>query len=487
MMAHPTDSSASRDRRLERRTFLKALLGTTGLVAASSLLAACGQAATPAAPTSAPAAKPTEAAKPAAPAATTAPAAPAAAAPTPAAQVAQPAAAGKPGGRLEMFSWWTTGGEEAGLKAMYAIFEKSHSGVEIVNQAVAGAAGSNAKAVLKTRMQGGDPPDSFQVHMGHELTDGYVAAGQVEPLNDLYKSEGYEQAFPKGVLEIVSANNNYWSVPVNIHRANVLWFNKKVLTDNQINPPETFDDFFNAAEKLKAKGITPLALGDKEPFASAHLFETVLLGVLGPDGYKGLWTGATNWNDAKVTTALENMKKMLAYVNTDHAALTWDQANDQLIQGKAAMTIMGDWVNGDYTQKKFNDYGWTLSPGTKGIFDALSDTFALPKGAKNRDNALDWLKLAGSVEGQDAFNPLKGSIPANINAGKATGYNDYLKATMKDWTSHTIVPSVVHGAAAKDGWAQTYTDAINSFVTKQDVASTQKALAAACTDAGICK
>ena len=84
--------------------------------------------------------------------------------------------AGKPGGRLEMFSWWTTGGEEAGLKAMYAIFEKSHPGVEIVNQAVAGAAGSNAKAVLKTRMQGGDPPDSFQVHMGRELTDGYVAA-----------------------------------------------------------------------------------------------------------------------------------------------------------------------------------------------------------------------------------------------------------------------------------------------------------------------
>src|SRR5688500_10766643 len=364
--------------RLERRAFLRTLLGTTGLAAASTLLAACGGGAAPAgAPAAAPKSdsKPAEAAKPAA---TTA-----------------PAAAGKEGGKLEMFSWWTTGGEEAGLKAMYAIFEKSHPGVEIVNQAVAGAAGSNAKAVLKTRMQGGDPPDSFQVHMGRELTDGYVAANQVEPLNDLYKSEKFEEAFPKGVLEIVSANGNYWSVPVNIHRANVLWFNKKVFSDNQINPPETFDDFFNAAEKLKAKGITPLALGDKEPFASAHLFETVLLGVLGPEAYKGLWTGATRWEDAKVTTALENMKKMLGYINSDHAALTWDQANDQLIQGKAAMTSMGDWVNGDYTQKKFNDYGWTLSPGTKGMFDALSDTFALPKNAKNRENAVDWLKLAG--------------------------------------------------------------------------------------------
>ena len=107
--------------------------------------------------------------------------------------------------------------------------------------------------------------------MGHELTDGYVAAQQVEPLNDLYKSENFEQAFPKGVLDIVSANGSYWSVPVNIHRSNVLWYNKKVLADNKIDPPVTFDDFFAAAEKLKAKGITALVLGDNNPFASFHI------------------------------------------------------------------------------------------------------------------------------------------------------------------------------------------------------------------------
>src|SRR5689334_18791405 len=219
---------------------------TLGLLAVlATILAACGGAAAPSggtAPTAAPAAG--------------------GAAPT-----AAPAAGGQTaaGGKLEMFSWWTTGGEEAGLKAMYELYKKDNPGVEIVNQAVAGAAGSDAKAVLKTRMQGGDPPDAFQVHMGHELTDGYVAAGQVEPLDDLYKSEGWDKAFPQGVLDIVSANGHFWSVPVNIHRANVLWYNKKVFADNNLQPPETFDDFFKVAEALKAKGITPLALGDNNP------------------------------------------------------------------------------------------------------------------------------------------------------------------------------------------------------------------------------
>src|SRR4029078_11988375 len=106
--------------------------------------------------------------------------------------------------------------------------------------------------------------------------------------------------------------------------------------------------------------------------------------------------------------------------------------------------------------------------------------------AKDRDNALAWLKLAGSEAGQDAFNPLKGSIPARTDAGKGD-YDAYLESAITDWKKDTIVPSVVHGAAAKDGWAQAYTDAINSFVTKLDVASTQKALAAACSGACGCQ
>src|SRR5215471_11290265 len=69
-----------------------------------------------------------------------------------AAAVIQPA----PPGRLEIFSWWTTGGEAAGLNALFDMYRAQNPGVEIVNATVAGGAGSNAKAVLKTRMLGGD-------------------------------------------------------------------------------------------------------------------------------------------------------------------------------------------------------------------------------------------------------------------------------------------------------------------------------------------
>ena len=335
-------------------------------------------------------------------------------------------------------------------------------------------------------MLGNDPPGSFQVHMGKELTDTWVTSDYMEPLDALFAQEGWANAFPKGVLDIVSYEGKPYSVPVNIHRANVLWYNKTVFTSNNLKAPTTLDEFFTVADALKAKGITPLALGDVDAFASVQLMETVLLGTLGADGYNGLWTGATDWNSAKVTEALAAYTKMLGYVNSDHSSLSWDQANDLVISGKAAMTIMGDWLEGDNKAKKFTDYGYLPSPGTAGIYDALSDTFGLPKNAPNRDAVVCWLKVVGSKKGQEAFNPLKGSICARSDCD-ASLFDDYLKSAMVDWKKDAIVPSLAHGAAAKQGWLTEISDAVTAFVTDKDAATLQSRLASSCKAAGVCK
>ncbi|HOJ93360.1 MAG TPA: ABC transporter substrate-binding protein [Dictyoglomaceae bacterium] len=378
-------------------------------------------------------------------------------------------------GKVEIFSWWTAGGEAEGLQALLDLYQKKYPGVEVINATVAGGAGANAKAVLKTRMLGGDPPDTFQVHAGHELIDTWVKTGFMESLTSLYKQEGWDKVMPKGILDIVTYNKEYWSVPVNIHRANVLWYNKKIFAENNLTPPKTFDDFFKVADALKAKGITPFVIGTKEGWEAAHIFETVLVGKLGSEGYKGLWTGNTKWSDPKVTDALETFKKMLTYVNSDHSARTWDEACSLIADGTGAMTIMGDWAVGYFYAKDFKDFGWALVPENTGIFDALSDSFGLPKGAKNRTNVINFLKLLGSKEGQEAFNLKKGSIPARTDVDKSK-FPDYQRSCMNDWLKDKIVPSVVHGAAASEGWVTEYKDVISLFIVRPDVKTTQKAL-----------
>lgn len=387
--------------------------------------------------------------------------------------------------KLEMYSWWTAGGEADGLNAMYDIYKKAHPNVQVINATVAGGAGTNAKAVLSTRLAGGDPPDSFQLHAGLEV-EMYQPDQYLQPLDSLYTSEGWDKAFPKDLISLLKYQEHFWGVPVNIHRANVLWYNEQVFADNGLTPPANWDEFFETAEALTAKGIVPLVIGTKEGWEAGHTFETILVATLGAEGYRGLWTGKTAWTDPKVTEALEIFARAMTYANSDHSALTWSDAAQYLVDGKGAMHIMGDWTDGWFTSKGFTGYGWAPVPGTQGIFDALSDSFAAAKGAKNQENMMNWLKVAGSKAGQEAFNPKKGSICARTDCNPSL-FNPYLQSAMKDWASDAIVPSVAHGAAAVEKWATAYKDVLNTFATTGDVATAQNDLQKLCQENGACK
>ncbi|GAH04589.1 unnamed protein product, partial [marine sediment metagenome] len=290
----------------------------------------------------------------------------------------------KVSGQVEVFSWWTAGGEAEGLQAMIDIFEEKYPDVEFINATVAGGAGFEAKPVLISRLTGGDPPDSFQVHAGHELIDTWGVGDYLEPVNFIFEEEGWYDVYPEDIISILSMGDDILSVPVNIHRSNVLWYNKAVFEDNGIEAPTTFDEFFAAADALEAAGITPLALGDTGIWAAVHLFENVLLGVVGSDDYIGLMDGSVRWDSDEVKEAIQIFVDLLDHVNDDHSALGWDEAAQYVIDGTAACTVMGDWAHGYFMAKGLTpgvEYGYVPSPGTSGIFMALSDTFCLPADA----------------------------------------------------------------------------------------------------------
>src|SRR2546428_13233780 len=204
------------------------------------------------------------------------------------------------GGKLEIFSWWTWGREADGLHAVFEIFRQRFPDVEIVNAAIAGGTPEDAVAILKARMQRGSPPDSFQAHGGEELASAWVVTGHMEPITQLFESEGWLAVFPRNLVNIVTYQGDQYSVPVSVHRGNVLWYNKKIFDDNKLAAPTTWDEFFTVPAAPKAKGITPLALGDQNKWEAAPLLEEVLPGALGPPGYAGPGTGKTSWTGGTV-------------------------------------------------------------------------------------------------------------------------------------------------------------------------------------------
>src|SRR5690606_35267960 len=152
---------------------------------------------------------------------------------------------------------------------------EQHPDVEFINGAVAGGAGSAAKDLLQSRLQAQDPPDTFQAHASAELQD-YIDAAQIEDVSSLYDEFGLNDVFPADLVDrLKSEDGAIYSIPSNIHRANVVWANPAVLEANGIDPAATYADldaWMADLDKLQAAGVTPLSVATT--WTQVHLLET---------------------------------------------------------------------------------------------------------------------------------------------------------------------------------------------------------------------
>jgi glucose/mannose transport system substrate-binding protein len=296
---------------------------------------------------------------------------------------------------------------------------------------------------------------------------------------------------PKGLVDMMTKDGQIYGVLAGVHRGNGLWYNKKLVEKAGVTVGATMtpDEFLAAAEKLKAAGVTPLCVGDSGIWATAQLFENTLLGVIGPEKYAGLWDGSTSFADPDVKKAMETYGKMLAYQNDDHSALSWDQAVKKLMEGGCAFSSMGDWAYGEFVNAKMKDnvdFGWVSHPGTAGSFMIVADGFGLANKAPHPEQTKNWLRAIGSKAGQEAFNPLKGSIPARTDVDRAK-FGPYHNWSMDSFAKDALVPSVVHGSAAPADFQQALNDAVTSFVVDKNVDAFSAALVAGAKSSGFGK
>ncbi|WDL95665.1 ABC transporter substrate-binding protein [Alicyclobacillus sp. ALC3] len=385
--------------------------------------------------------------------------------------------------KVDIFSWWTGVASSKALNTFFTLYQKQYPGVKVVNDAVSGGAGSNAKAVLATRMQAGNPPSTFQVHAGNGSLRQWVKAGDMAPLNSLYKSQGWYSVFPKSLLNLVTFNGNIYAVPVDMQRANVLWYNTGVFKKYNLTPPTTWAQFLTEAQTLKSHGITPLALGNHGNWETTLLWSDVLLGTVGQTEYNNLMNGKASWNSAGVKQASQTYLNVMKYTNSDASSLHWADADQMVAQGKAAMNVMGDWANGYFATTAGltpgKQYGWAPTPGSQGVFAAVSDVFGLPSklSGKAKTNATNFLKVLGSAEGQKQFNPLKGTFSPRLDANPKD-YNLYSQDAMKSYQKDPLV--LVPGQGGLNpGFTTALENAMSQFTASGNVSQFVSALQSA--------
>jgi glucose/mannose transport system substrate-binding protein len=349
---------------------------------------------------------------------------------------------------LELYSWWTAPGEKEALQSVLDVYRQDHPQTSVINAALTDQA--NAHAQLQTRMQQGAPPDTFQNSGGGDLMTWVRYNGRdeteskMESLEDLARSQNWKANLPQPILDVVSYNSKMYGVPLNIHRIAVLYFNKKVFADNGLTPPATIAEFVTVGDALKAKGIAALAVGSKNGWPIDMLcWDGLFAGTATVDFRDSYFHGQEDPADPRVVDMLNDTAKMLSYANANRDAVDWDEAAQMVVDGTAAMTVMGDWAKGFFMSKGLHpdvEFGQASVPGTRGVFTFGTDIFGLPKGATHRQAALDFLTLVGSSKGQAAFNPIKGSTPPRFDAD-LSAYDALAKSTAEDFRTNRLAQS----------------------------------------------
>ena len=317
----------------------------------------------------------------------------------------------------QVMHWWTSGGESRAVSVFAKEYEKR--GGKWIDGASVGPQAEHA-AVLNA-IAGGNPPAAFQWNIGVAVRQ-LAEQGLLANLDDMAGAGDWKRHLPPLLVKNITVDGHVIAVPVNLHGANWMFYSTKVFSALNMAPPNTWDEFLAEADKIKAAGYLPIAMGGNAQ-QTGWLFYAMLAGVGGKEAYRKVFVAPDGQAAAsdEVRRAFETMGKIRQYTDPGGANRKWNDTLALVETNKAAFMIAGDWAKGDFSAAGMTvgkEYGCLPAPGTQDAYVMTVDVFAFPKVTKP-DQIAAQRKLAELMMDpavQVEFNKFKGSLPARLDA-----------------------------------------------------------------------
>lgn len=263
---------------------------------------------------------------------------------------------------------------------------------------------------LGQALAGSTPPDVFYVDAAR-FAD-YASVGALEPyadkisaVDDFYPN--LRQAFTyQDKLYCVPKDSSTLALQINTD----LWV-EAGLTDADI--PTTWEQLTATAQKIKAKGIVPMAIGDTRDRVGAFLVQAG--GWLVSDDGKQA-TADTPENVQALTYVQTLLKEGLAQYPK---ALDAGWAGEAFGKGKVAMTIEGNWIKGaltsDFPDIKYRVAELPAGPKGKGTL-AFTQCWGIAAKSKFKDQAIKFVEAMTTADQQIAYAKAFGVMPSRQSA-----------------------------------------------------------------------
>ena len=266
-----------------------------------------------------------------------------------------------------------------------------------------------------------DAPDLANWYAGNRMLP-FVKAGLFEPVDDVWEDNGLSDSMgaSQGSMTI---DGQIWGVPYTYYQWGV-YYRKDLFAQNGISAPSTWDEFIAAGEALKAAGITPITIGTKYLWTAAGVFDYLNLRTNGFEFHQDLTNGKIAWTDPRVRETFKNWGQLVeaGFFIDNHAAFSWQEALAPMVQGKAAMYVMGNFAVAPLREAGLTDdqLGFfqfpVIDPSVPLAEEAPTDTIHIPANAKNKVEAKKFLAYLARADVQGEMNKTLGQLPINKNS-----------------------------------------------------------------------
>ncbi|MFC4779109.1 extracellular solute-binding protein [Paenibacillus sp. GCM10023252] len=317
------------------------------------------------------------------------------------------------------------------MKKIVEQYEKEHTNVKIELDSLNT---DQQKLKLKTQAASKEVPDITIVNPSAQMKP-FVDAGLFAPLNDMVEQNGLKDTFQEGILDWYTFDNNLYALPDG-NNIGVVYYNKELFEQGGVKVPTTFEEMVEVVKALKAKGIQPMAIGEKDTWTGSFLFMNILLRTnQGPGFLKDVQEGKKTFEDPAFVDAVTAMQDLIQAGAFQEGVTSFDyNAGENLFKtGKAAMYYMGSWATGGMEASSVNGkVGVFKFPTVKGKGDANQfmlapgSAFAISANSKHLEETKDFLNYFMLNFPKEAF-AVKGAvgIAQKVDGDfKAQGYSD---------------------------------------------------------------
>jgi glucose/mannose transport system substrate-binding protein len=318
---------------------------------------------------------------------------------------------------LEVIHWWTSPGESRAVNEFAKAFDNDGQGDHWKDNAI--ALGETARAAIMQRVLGGDPPGAAQFNPGRQYEE-LIKNNLLLDLTPLAEKEGWDKIIrPATISDPCHVDGKWWCVPVNIHSNNWAWVSPAAFKTAGLEVPKTWDEYISDLPKLKDAGIIGFAAGGDGGGWQLNLaFGVIQTQDLGQADRDALLKDK-NIDIAmgpKMKKAFEDFRTLKQYTDEGEPNRNWNDTTALVINGKAALQIMGDWARGEFGaagKKPDTDYVCWALPADHPLVTTSGDVIVFPK-QNDPDKEAAQLRLASlllSPAVQANFNNAKGSMP----------------------------------------------------------------------------